>query len=122
MEAADHGERQGAIPAKHFVNSRPIADHPDQRLLIRSLLLQPELDRLDGVRRIHGKMRLLVGLDQGRQYLQSISLRSPLVRSPKALDFAERRRVVGFSLDGFDLHIAPSSQRSCRTPYGCRAI
>src|SRR5579872_3748819 len=34
------------------------------------------------------------------------------------LDLAQRRRVISFSLDGLDRHIAPSSHRSCHTPGG----
>src|SRR5215469_4498631 len=86
--------RLGSITAKHLVDSRAVADHANQRLLVRAPLLQAELDRLDGIRSSDGEMRLLVGLDQGRQYLQSISSRGSLGCSPKALDFAERRRVA----------------------------
>jgi len=45
-------------PAKYLVNSRPAADPADQRLLLCALLLQAELDRLDGTGSIDGRRRL----------------------------------------------------------------
>lgn len=82
MQPPDYGQRQGSVPAKHLVNSRPAADDADQRLPIRALLLEAEFDRFDGIRRIDGKMRLLIRLDEGREHLQPISFRGAFVRPP----------------------------------------
>ena len=55
VQSADHGERQGAIPAQHFVDPGAAADDADERLLVPALLFEAELDGLDGIRRIDGK-------------------------------------------------------------------
>jgi hypothetical protein len=55
IQPTDHCEREGPIPAKHFVNPGAAADYADERLLVRALLIKAALDGLDGIGRIDGK-------------------------------------------------------------------
>jgi hypothetical protein len=56
VEPANHPERQGAIAAQDFVHTGPAADDPHQRLRVSALLLQPELDGVDWIGNIDGKV------------------------------------------------------------------
>jgi hypothetical protein len=52
----------------------PRAEHFLQVFARQTLLLHPELDRLDRVGRVHGIVLGLVGIDQRRQHVDPVTL------------------------------------------------
>src|SRR3989442_13340332 len=62
MQAPDHLERERALAVQHFVDPIELTDHGHQVFGAEARLLHAELDRLDRIGQVHGKVLLLVRL------------------------------------------------------------
>src|SRR6267143_2784917 len=84
-------------------------------LRAQALLLHAELDRFNGIWWIHGIVLRFIGVDQGRQYIEPVALRSPALCAPKALNLRKCVLVVRLGADRFEFsrHVAPRL-RHCR--------
>jgi hypothetical protein len=69
-------------------------------LCASGLLLHAEFDRLDRIGRVHGIVLRLIGVDQGRQNIETIALKRLRFGSPQLLDLGERGFVVLVGTDG----------------------
>ncbi len=72
VEVPDHFEREGALLLKNFVDPCALPDYADQGASVLALLLEAELDGLDGVRQVDGVVFPLVSFDQGSQDVEFI--------------------------------------------------
>lgn len=68
----------------------------------QALLFHPEFDRLDRVGRIDRVVLALIGVDQGRQDIEPISLRRARARPLQPLDLCEGCFVIRFASDRLD--------------------
>src|SRR5216683_7480718 len=110
-EAPNHRQRQRAPAAEYLGNAALAADRRDQVDLLQPGLLHAELDGLDRVGQGHRMMLALIGLDEGGQNLEPVTLGRSRRRVKKSIDLAERQIIVGFGLDGANIHgcVAPVS-------------
>ena len=58
--------------------------------------------------RVDGEMLLLVGFDQGREYVEPAPVRGSLPGAPQALDLAQHAIVVRLGANRVNLHTEPS--------------
>ena len=84
MQAADHRDRQSALSVHDLGDAGACADDLLQVSPGQSLLLHPEFDRLDRIRRIHRIVFCFIGIDQGREHVQSIAVARSGLRTPEA--------------------------------------
>src|SRR5262249_2174362 len=89
-----------------------------------TLLLHAELDRLDGIGRIHRVMLRLIGIDEGCEHIQAVAVAGSRLRAPKAFDLLERSLIIPLCPDRFHFsrHAAPSSHRSCHSLYASKIV
>lgn len=104
MKLTNHIERQRPVSAHNFVDSSSLANHANQRAQVLPGLIQSELNGLDRVGHIYGIVISLVGLNKSDDHVQLITLSGSLRRSPKLLYSMQRRLIVSFCSDGFNLH------------------
>src|SRR5947199_2523962 len=102
MKPPDHPDGKAAFAIK---NLRHTGTGSDQRLKVLSrqpLAFHPELNGLDGIRRIHGIVLGLVRIDQDGEHVEAVTLWSSTLRAPQSLDFSERLPVVRLRPNGPD--------------------
>src|SRR2546425_8830401 len=104
MQAPDHLERERALAVQHFVDPIELTDHGHQVFGAEARLLHAELDRLDRIGQVHGKVLRLVGLDQGGENVQPLSFGRAGSRSHEGFDLLQRRAVVSLRADRLDVH------------------
>jgi len=86
VQSANHLQRQGAFAVHHLVDTAATANDPDQSLRGKALLFKTKPDRIDGIGWIDRKFFLLVGLDQRRKNIETITRRGFRLRTPELLD------------------------------------
>jgi hypothetical protein len=86
VQAADRCDRQPAFSAENLRNPGARTDDFFQISARESLLLHAELDRLNGIGRVHWMVLRLIRINQRRQYIQAIAVWRSGLRTLKALD------------------------------------
>lgn len=77
-----------------------------------TLLLHAKLDRVDRVRLIHRIVLGFMHVDQGREYVEPVSLPSAYPRAPSTLGLGQRRLVIRLRANGLDtISQTPPSSR-----------
>lgn len=121
-EAADHGQAQRALAVEHFRNPAAAADEGFQRLAIQAERLHAVADRLNRVRFLNGVVLFLPRLYERGKHVEVIAFRGVWLRVHQAVDGGQRRLVVVFGSDRFNVHgnrLTPGSRQSGRRPRGC---
>lgn len=121
VQASNHFQGEGTIASHHFINPRSVADNADQRAVILALLIEPESDRVQGIRGVDGVMGSLIGFGKCDQYVEEISLGGALGRSPQPLNGFQSFLVILLCLNWFQVHISRFSRRFCRIRHECPA-
>src|ERR1017187_8410018 len=121
VQSANHVQRKSTLSTHDFMDPTAGADDADQCAGVPTLLLQAETNCLNRIRRVHGKVLILVSVYQGDQHLQAIAIRGAFLRTPETVDFLQGSAVVCWSPNRLNLHVAPSSRQSNRTRRDCRS-
>ena len=91
MQAADHADREAALAVQDLHNAGSRADERLETLSREALLLHADLDRLDRIRRVHGIVLGLIGVDQRRQDVEAVIPGVPLL-APQRRSTSARAR------------------------------
>ncbi len=86
--------RQRTAPVQDLRSAWAGAEQPAEVGLRIAGRIHPSLDRCDGIGRIDGPARILIGADQRPQNLQAVMIRRTGLGIPKPLDFVDRRFVI----------------------------
>ena len=100
MKTADYGDRQGS--PRLSTSACGAAEDALQVLAGEALLLHPEFDRLDPIRRIHRVVLVLIGVDQDSEYLEPIPFRRARARTSQPFDLRKGHLVIRFVADWLD--------------------
>src|SRR5690554_7994553 len=104
MQAPDHVEAQLPLSIKYLGHTATRADIGLEVSLSQALLLHAKLVRFDGIRASDGIVLILVLLDQDREHLQLISLRSAISGSPVLLYAGEGAFKIAIILARLTIH------------------
>jgi hypothetical protein len=102
VQTADHIDRQPSTAVEHFRDASAAAQDSLQVLACEGLLLHPEFDRLDRIRRIDRMLLVLMGVDQRSAHIEPISLWRARARTPQPLDLRKGGLVIRFASDRLD--------------------
>ena len=86
-----------------LINTRSLADNPDQCARVFAFLFQSELDRFDRIGEFYPIVFALICLDQGGQNVQLVAFCRTLGGIPQLLHSAQCPLVIGFPSNGFDV-------------------
>ena len=86
MQAADHRNRQSALSIQNLGDAGARAYNLLQVPSREPLLLHTEFDGLNGIRWVHWVVLRLIGIDEGREHIQSVTVGRSRLGAPKALN------------------------------------